>query len=130
MLKREIYLQNGSFSPNFVEQQQKKQGLMKTLTIFYNSQLVNIFKKYHKNQAEALAWWKNYSKKYAEDSILLMKDLKETGHKYEIACRGIDSWGEEYFKYIQCYSKKEALFIIGCIKELTDKYVITLKKMY
>lgn len=103
---------------------------MKTLTIFYNSQLVNIFKKYHKNQAEALAWWKNYSKKNAEDSILLMKDLKSTGHKYEIACQGIDNWGEEYFKYIHCYSKKEALSIIGCIKELTDKYTITLKKIY
>lgn len=103
---------------------------MKTLTIFYNSQLVNIFKKYHKSQAEALAWWKNYSKKYAEDSLLLMKDLKRTGHKYEVACRGIDSRGEEYFKYIHCYSKKEALSIIGCIKELTDRYTITLKKIY
>lgn len=130
MLKWEIYLQNGSSPYNFVEQQPKKQSLMKTLTIFYNSQLVNIFKKYHKNQAEALAWWKNYSKKYTENSILLMKDLKTTGHKYEITCRGIDSLGEEYFKYIHCYSKKEALSIIGCIKELTDKYTITLNKIY
>lgn len=103
---------------------------MKTLTIFYNSQLTNIFKKYHKNQTEALAWWKNYSKKYSEDSILLMKELKKTGHKYEIACRGIDSWGEEYIKYIHCHSKKEALFITSRIKELTDKYTITIKRKY
>lgn len=103
---------------------------MKTLTIFYNSQLINIFKKYHKNQTEALAWWKNYSKKYTENSILLMKELKKTGHKYEIACRGIDSWGEEYIKYIHCYSKKEALFITSRIKEYTDKYTITIKRKY
>lgn len=130
MLKWDIYLQNGSFLYNFVEQQPKKQGHMRTLTIFYNSHLLNIFKKYHKNQAEALAWWKNRSKKYTDEKILLMKDLKRTGHKYEIACRGIDSWGEEYFKYIHCYSKKEAIFVIGCIKEFTDKYLITLKKLY
>lgn len=130
MLKWEIYLQNGNFPYNFVEQQPKKQSLMKTLTIFYNSQLVNIFKKYHKNQAEALAWWKNYSKKNAEDRILLMRDLKRTGHKYEITCRSTDSWDEEYFKYIHCHSKKEALFIIDRIKELTSKYKITLKKIY
>lgn len=123
-------MQKGIFVRNFVEQQQKKQGYMKTLTIFCDSHLVNIFKKYHKNQAEALAWWKNRSKKYTNERILLMKDLKRTGHKYEIACRDIDSWGEEYFKYIYCYSKKEAIFIIGCIKELTDKYIITLKKLY
>lgn len=103
---------------------------MKTLTIFYDSHLVNIFKKYHKNQTEALTWWKNRSKKYTNERILLVKDLKRTGHKYEIACRGIDSLGEEYFKYIHCYSKKEAISVISCIKELTDKYVINLKKIY
>lgn len=103
---------------------------MKTLTIFYDSYLMNIFKKYHKNQAEALAWWNNHSKDYIDGRILLMKDLKRTGHKYEIACRGIGVWGEEYFKYIHCYSKKEAIDIIRCIKELTNKYIITLKKIY
>ena len=103
---------------------------MKTLTIFYDSQLVNIFKKYHKNQAEALAWWENRSKKYTNEKLILIKDLKRTGHKYEIACQGTDSWGMKYFKYIHCYSKKEAIFVIGRIKELTDKYIITLKKLY
>ena len=103
---------------------------MKTLTIFYDSQLVNIFKKYHKNLAEALDWWRNNSKKYTNERILLIKNLKRTGHKYEIACQGTDSWGEKYFKCIHCYSKKEAISIIGRIKELTDKYIITIKKLY
>lgn len=103
---------------------------MKTLTIIYNSRLMSIFRRYHKNQDEALTWWKNYSKKYTEDRILLVKELKRSGHKYEIACRGVDDWGEEYFKYIHCYSKKEATFVIDRIKKLTDRYIITLKKMY
>ena len=103
---------------------------MKTLTIFYDLDLGNIFNKYHKNQAEALAWWKNRSKEYTNERILLRKDLKRTGHKYEITCQGTDNWGEKYFKYIHCYSKKEAILIIKFIKSLTEKYIITLKKLY
>lgn len=103
---------------------------MKTLTIFYDSQLINIFKKYHKNLTEALDWWKDRSKKYTNEKILLIKNLKRTGHKYEITCQGTDSGGEKYFKCIHCYSKKEAISIIGRIKELTDKYIITTKKLY
>ena len=103
---------------------------MKTLTIFYNSNFKNIFRRYHKSQAEASAWWKDHSKKFTDERILLMKELKRTGHKYEISCQGIDIWGNKYFKFIHCYSKKEAIFVIEHIKELTDKYIINIKKLY
>ena len=93
------------FSIQLCEITTKKQSHMKTLTISYDSHLGNISQKYHKSQAEALAWWKNYNKKYTNERMLLMKNLKRTGHKYEIACRTLDSWGEEYFKYIHCYLK-------------------------
>lgn len=113
-----------------MEQQQKKQGIMKTLTIFYEEHSAEVFKKYHKNHAEAADWWNKYNKKYKEYRLLLMKDLKRSGHKYEIECQGFDYYGDKYSKYIFCYSKKEAIFVIRTIKKLTDKYIITLKKLY
>ena len=103
---------------------------MKTLIIFYNNHLVNIFKEYHRNQAEAWDWWYKHSKENKEDRVLLIADLKKTGHKYQIEYRDINDYGEKHLKYINCYSKKEAISIIRCIKKLTDRYVITFKKLY
>lgn len=103
---------------------------MKVLTIFYNKYQKNIFKKYHKNENEALTWWNCSSYKDTGYCMLLTTSMKRTGHKYQIEYTSIDSLGYTYTKEISCYSKKTAIFVAEKIKELNNNYLITIKKCY
>lgn len=131
MLKWDIYLKKGDFLPNFVEQQQKKQGIMKTkfklLTWNINEGhfLSREFK--YENEAIEAAQALRYRNVNPHDIIGIFR-TRRTGHRWNL-----NIWTTKIpqkREYISFYSKKDAIFAIRRIKEYDDTLKVNLIKIY
>ena len=131
MLKRDIYLKKGDFQPNFVEQQQKKQGHMKTKfkLLTWNISERRIFSREFKCKDEAIeaAQALRYRRVNSHDIIGIFRTRK-TGHRWTL-----NVWTTKIpqkREYISFYSKKDAIFAIRGIKEYDDTLKVNLIKIY
>jgi hypothetical protein len=131
MLKWDIYLKKGDFIPNFVEQQQKKQSLMKTKfkLLTWNISERRIFSREFKCKDEAIevAQALRYRRVNSHDIIGIFR-TRRTGHRWTL-----NVWTTKIPQkrgYISFYSKKDAIFAIRSIKKYDDTLKINLIKIY
>lgn len=124
-------MQKGDFLPNFVEQQQKKQNLMKTKfkLLTWNIDEERIFSRESRCEKEAIeaALILRNRKVHPHITIGILK-TKKTGHRWIL-----NVWSPktpEKIDYISFYSKIDAIFAIKGIKEYDDTLKVNLIKKY
>lgn len=102
---------------------------MNTLMVIKHIEKKMVIGKYFNNKYEAITWWKNLP--ISEDcKILYLKERGQSGHRYELLYAECDEEDVLHYKYIICFSKKEALHLKNIIKKIQQHCIIQIKKLY
>lgn len=88
-----------------------------------------VIAQYFKNEDEAIQRWSSLPIS-DECEIIYLEERKPSGHRYELKFAKYDELGDQYIKYIICFSKKEALYLKNEIEKINQHYVIQIKKLY
>lgn len=103
---------------------------MKTIVLLKHIEKKTILTVCFKNENQAITWWSHFPCS-DEWKIIYEGERKRSGHKYELTySKKFDEYGRVYSKYINCYSKKEALTLKKKINTANPDYIITIKKIY
>lgn len=124
-------MKKGDILRNFVEQQTKKQSLMKTKfkLLTWNIDEGHLFSREFKYENEAVEAAQALEKRkvHPHDVVGILR-TKRTGHRWTL-----NTWSAKIphkREYISFYSKKDAIFAIRAIKEYDDTLKVNLIKIY
>lgn len=102
---------------------------MNTLMLIKHIEKKTVTGKYFNNKYEAISWWRNLP--ISEDcEIIYLKERGQSGHRYELLYAEHNEQGTLHYKFIICFSKKEALHLKNIIKKIGQHYIINIRKLY
>lgn len=97
--------------------------------VFKQNKYRIVLAQYFNSEDEAIQHWSRLPIS-DECEIIYLKERKPSGHRYELTFAKYFGLGDQYIKYIICFSKKEALYLKNKIEKIPQHYVIQIKKLY
>lgn len=108
----------------------QKHRIMKYLVAFTHTELKNVMFLTFRKEEAITKWWQNLPNSFEFD-IICTKELKKSGHRYELECAKFDEKGNIYSKYVCVNSKKEAIFVKNEIKKkYPNIFMFNIKNLY
>lgn len=103
---------------------------MNTLILTKNIEKKTVSGKYFNNRYEAIAWWKNLPNS-GDYEIIYLKERGPSGHRYDLLFAEYDEETDNlHYRYVICFSKKEAVHLKNIIKRIGEHHIINIRKLY